>query len=131
MLRSCRTTSVTSNTFRSVTKFASRNTASLTIKKDLKPSNLKLPLRNRAVTLALTPYKPFSISLERYASQVDKIDRKHESELKQEKVVPHPEEVSTTSTVRDIFHEKGVEAEEKDEPMLAGVYSDWVGFRHM
>ena len=44
-----------------------------------------------------------------------------------EKLEPNPEEVSTTSSVHQVFHEKGVEEGEKDEDMLAGVKADLVG----
>lgn len=39
---------------------------------------------------------------------------------------PHPEEVSSISTVHQVFAEKGVEEPEKDEDMLAGVKADLV-----
>ena len=48
--------------------------------------------------------------------------------MEYEKIVPHPEEVSATSTVHEVFHEKGVEEVEKDEDMLAGVKADLVSF---
>ena len=77
-------------------------------------------------------HKPFTTSLQRYAthpgSPFDKIDKKHEEEVEYEKIVPHPEEVSATSTVHEVFHEKGVDEVEKDEDMLAGVKADFVGF---
>lgn len=38
----------------------------------------------------------------------------------------HPEEVSSISTVHQVFAEKGVEEPEKDEDMLAGVKADLV-----
>ena len=49
--------------------------------------------------------------------------------MEHEKLEPHPEEVSTTSSVHQVFHEKGVEEGEKDEDMLAGVKADLVGIR--
>lgn len=79
---------------------------------------------------ALVPHKPFSTSLQRYATHpgnpFDKIDKKHEEAVEHEKIVPHPEEVSATSTVHEVFHEKGVAEEEQDEDMLAGVKADFV-----
>ena len=82
--------------------------------------------------LALVPHKPFSTSLQRYSTHpgnpFDKIDKKHEEALEHEKIEPHPEEVSATSSVHQIFQEKGVEEPEKDEDMLAGVKADLVGF---
>ena len=86
--------------------------------------------QNRA-PLALVPRKPFSTSLQRYATQpgnpFDKIDKKHEEALEHEKIEPHPEEVSASSSVHQVFAEKGVEEPEKDEDMLAGVKADLVG----
>ena len=40
--------------------------------------------------------------------------------------MPNPEEVSATSSVHQVFHEKGVDDSEKDEDMLAGVKADIV-----
>ena len=87
-------------------------------------------LRNPS-SLALTVRKPLSTSLQRYASSVsgspyDTIDKKHEEAVEREKVEPHPNEVTTTSSVHQVFHEKGVEEEEKEEDVLAGVKSDLV-----
>ncbi len=48
--------------------------------------------------------------------------------MEHEKIEPHPDEVSASSSVHQIFHEKGVEEEEKDEDMLAGVKADFVSF---
>lgn len=83
--------------------------------------------------LALVPHKPFSTSLQRYATHpgnpFDKIDKKHEEVVEHQKIEPHPEEVSASSTVHQVFGEKGVEeSEEKDEDMLAGVKADFVSF---
>ena len=83
--------------------------------------------------MALIPHKPFSTSIQRYSTHpgnpFDKIDKKHEHALEGEKLEVHPEEVSATSSVHQIFHEKGVEEEEKDEDMLAGVKADFVRTR--
>lgn len=81
----------------------------------------------RPAKLALTLHKPFSTSLQRYASPVDKIDKKHEDVVGNEVIESHPDEVSSTSSVHQVFHEKGVPDEEKDEDMLAGVKADLVG----
>ena len=83
------------------------------------------------MTLAVTIHRPLSTSLQRLqtttASPVDRIDRKHEEVVEHEKLEPHPEEVSATSSTHEIFHEKGVEDPEKDVDMLAGIKSDLVG----
>ena len=48
--------------------------------------------------------------------------------MEHEKIEPHPEEVTSTSSVHPVFGEKGVEEEEKDEDMLAGIKADIVNF---
>lgn len=48
--------------------------------------------------------------------------------MEHEKIEPHPEEVTASSSVHQVFAEKGVEESEKDEDMLAGVKADLVGF---
>lgn len=76
----------------------------------------------------LATLKPFSTSV-RYASSikpVDKINHKEENESGSAVIEAHPETVSLDSSVRQVFKEKGKEEQEDDEPMLAGVYSDWV-----
>ena len=74
----------------------------------------------------------FNTSLQRYSTHpgnpYDKIDKKHEEAVEQEKIEAHPEEVSAVSSVHQVFEEKGVEEEEKDEDMLAGVKADFVRF---
>lgn len=47
--------------------------------------------------------------------------------MEHEKIEPHPEEVTASSSVHQVFAEKGVEEPEKDEDMLAGVKADFVG----
>ena len=79
----------------------------------------------------MTVYKPFATGLQRYATTTsgtpfDHIDKRQEKDLAQNELEPHPEEVSSSSSVHQIFHEKGVEEEEKDEDMLAGVWADLV-----
>ena len=85
----------------------------------------------RPASLALTAYRPISTSLQRYATTTaeppfEQVDRKHEKAVAKEELELHPEEVSSDSTVHQVFHEKGVPDEEKEEDMLAGVYSDLV-----
>lgn len=60
------------------------------------------------------------------AGPYDKVDVKHEREIEHEKLEQNPEEVSTSSSVHQNFHEKGTEEPEKDEDMLAGVKADFV-----
>ncbi|KAL8683539.1 MAG: hypothetical protein Q9186_000451 [Xanthomendoza sp. 1 TL-2023] len=79
----------------------------------------------RSITLALTAYRPLSTSLQRCADiPADKIDKKHEKAVAGEELEPHPEEVSMASSVHQVFEEKGTPETEKEEDMLAGVYSD-------
>ena len=94
-----------------------------------------LSVGQRPKSLALTLYKPFGTSLQRCAtnprSPLDKIDRKHEEAVEHEAIEVHPEEVSASSSVHQIFHEKGTEEPEKDEDMLAGVKSDFVSSKFL
>ena len=64
--------------------------------------------------------------MQRYQGPFDRPDREHEEKLQQQKLEAHPEEVSTTSSVHQVFHEQGVEDQERDEDMLAGVKADFV-----
>jgi len=133
MLRSGRTSTlarlslryVTSTTSRTTTSFARANATRLAI-------SLELAVQ-KPLPLALALHKPFSTSLQRYASQpgnpFDRIDRKHEEKVEHEVLEPHPEEVSTTSSVHQVFYEKATEEPERDEDMLAGVKADLVGLR--
>ncbi|KAL9038805.1 MAG: hypothetical protein Q9180_002911, partial [Flavoplaca navasiana] len=86
----------------------------------------------KSTSLALTAYRPLSTSLQRWAiappkhpeTPYDHIDKKHEKDVGKSELEPHPEEVSMDSSVHQVFQEKGVPETEKDEDMLAGVYSD-------
>ena len=127
MLRSCHASSLARSSLRSVTRSSIRGHVNNATRDGLISPLNRLVNHRSPVTTALSVYKPFSTSLLRLAQTYDKIDRKHEEELEHEKLVPHPEEVSPTSTVHEVFHEKGVEDPEKDEDMLAGMKSDWVG----
>ena len=113
---------VHSTTARAATKPAS----TLSLKHQ---SSQYLTLRRPPVS-ALIVHRPLSTSLQRYATHpgnpFDKIDKKHEEAVEHEQLPQHPEEVSSTSSVHEIFHEKGVEEAEKDEDMLAGVKADLV-----
>ena len=85
------------------------------------------PGSRRPTSLALTTFEPFTTSLQRYAT-ADHIDIKHERKVAGQELEKHPNEVSSTSSVHQIFHEQGVEEEpkEKDDDMLAGVKHDLV-----
>lgn len=132
MLRSGRANSLARSALRSKTLRGTRSTSRFTpqTSKPLIPHGERL---KRLTTLALTAYRPLSTSLQRYAttpahpeSPYDAIDKKHEESVGKEELEPHPEEVSTASSVHQVFEEKGVPDTEKDEDMLAGVYSDIV-----
>ena len=90
------------------------------------PMPRSTPRALRPSSLALTTYKPFTTSLQRFQS-ANTIDTKHEAQVLQKHLKAHPDQVSTTSSVHQVFHEKGVkEEEEKGEDMLAGVKGDLV-----
>ena len=81
--------------------------------------------------LALTTGRPVNLALPRYATTTagppyDRIDEKTETKISHEELEARPEEVSTGSSVRHVTHEVGVEEEESDIDMLAGVKSDLV-----
>jgi hypothetical protein len=80
----------------------------------------------RPSSLALTAYKSFTTSLQRFQTG-SAIEIKHEKEVGKQPLEAHSEEVSTVSSVHQIFEEKGVEeVEDKGEDMLAGVKGDLV-----
>ena len=76
--------------------------------------------------LALSPFRPCSLALQRYASTVDPLSQRSEDKTGNTELEHHPEAVSTESSVRHVFHEEGVEEQEKDVDMLAGIKSDLV-----
>lgn len=85
----------------------------------------------KPVTTSLGLYKPLSTNTQHYADApgISAVELKHEQEIAHRKLRPHPDEVSTSSSVHQVFHEKGEQIKEEDEPdMLAGVWSDLVGF---
>lgn len=85
------------------------------------------PRSLRPSSLALTTYKPFTTSLQRYQTS-NTLDPKHEKEVAKEPLERHPDQVSSVSSVHQVFHERGVkETEDKGEDMLAGVKGDLVG----
>jgi hypothetical protein len=134
MIRSGHAASLARSSLRHVPSSTARNQSSLArTYRSIQQASRGLNVQNSS-PLALTLHKPFSTSLQRHAIQpaprdpFDKIDKKHEEAVQNQKLEPHPEEVSMDSSVHAIFHEKGVEEPEKDEDMLAGVKSDLVGF---
>ncbi|KAL8850409.1 MAG: hypothetical protein Q9221_004641 [Calogaya cf. arnoldii] len=131
MLRSGRASSLTRSVLRSNTLRGTRNTSHWTSQTSKPVIPLKVRL-GQSTSLALTAYRPLSTSLQRRAvappkhpeSPYDNIDPKHEQAVAKGELEPHPEEVSLNSSVHQVFQEKGVPETEKDEDMLAGVYSD-------
>lgn len=133
MIRSGHAASLTRSSLRHVPSSTARTAWRLARTYHLKQQNSRASALPKPCPLALSLYKPFSTSLQRYATTsdpgkpIDKIDRKHEEVVEREKIEAHPEEVSVDSSVHQVFHEKGVEEPEKDEDMLAGVKADIVG----
>lgn len=91
----------------------------------------RIPKIQRPLGQALIAHKAFGISNPKYASTEtrnpsDHVDKKEEAELGRKKLENHPEEVSSVSSVHQVFHEKAEVEEEPDVDMLAGIKSDWV-----
>lgn len=130
MLQSGGAASLSRASLRYVSSTTARSTSNLAHASNLRQKAPRFIGAQSRAPLALVPHKPFTTSLQRYATHpgnpFDKIDKKHEEALEHEKIEPHPQEVSTMSTVHQVFHEKGVEEPEKDEDMLAGVKADLV-----
>ncbi|KAL9119620.1 MAG: hypothetical protein Q9187_003826 [Circinaria calcarea] len=92
-------------------------------------SGTSVSCTRRVPPTALTPFKPVSRVLQRYASTTspyDHIDKRKEEGVAKMHIEPHPEAVSVDSTVRHVMREEGVEDQERDIDMLAGVKSDLV-----
>lgn len=130
MLRSGPARSLRRSTLRLVTSSGGRTTTSFACRDARSKSAVYLVSSRQPGGLALTVHKPFSTALQRYATTsgtaFDHIDHKHERAVAKTEIEPHPEEVSTVSSVHQVFEEKGVEEPEKDEDMLAGVWQDLV-----
>ena len=130
MLRSGRAASLSRASLRYVSSTNAHTTRNLAHASSLPKQAPRLVSVQSRATLALVSYKPFSTSLQRYATHpenpINKIDTKHEEVVEHEKLEAHPEDVSETSSVHQVFHEKGVPEEPPDEDMLAGLKSDLV-----
>lgn len=73
--------------------------------------------------VALTKFKPITTSLMRYATgPYDKIDPKEQREVLEAKLEAHPDDVSSGSSVRQVFERSPAPPHEDD--MLAGIKSD-------
>lgn len=132
MIRSGCSSTLARSSLRYVPSTTSRTTTSLARANAVRKSvSLDIAL-HKPSPLALALQKPFSTSVQRYATHpgnpFDKIDKKHEQKVEHEVLEPEPEHVSSTSSVHQVFHEKATEEPEKDEDMLAGVKADLVGF---
>ena len=132
MLRSGGAASLSRAALRYISSTSARTTSNLAYASHLQQQTPRLTGAQNRAALALVPHKPFSTSLQRYSTHpgnpYDKINTKHEEVVEHEKIEAHPEEVSAVSSVHQVFQEKGVEEEEQDEDMLAGVKADFVGF---
>ena len=76
-------------------------------------------------------HKPACLALSRQASTHavppgEQINTKREEKIAEKPIEPDPGAVSIDSSVRHMFHEEGVEEQEPDTDMLAGVKSDLV-----
>ena len=82
-------------------------------------------LSRSPTTRALALRNPPATSLVRYQT-TRSINRDQESKQLQQRLHPEPESVSTDSTVRSVFHEKGEEDAEPEIEMSAGIKQDFV-----
>ena len=131
LFRSAQQTQLARSPFRLLTTPRTRSTSNLSRHNGFRPPISRVSQPRKPVTLALTIHKPLCTSLQRYqsttASPYDHIDKKHEEAVEREKLERHPDEVSPTSSVHQIFHEQGVEDPEPETDMLAGIKQDLVG----
>lgn len=131
MLRSGSAASLTRSSLRYVSSPIGRKTSTFAGVPRLRPLILRNLVLPKPSGLALVLRKPLSTSLQRYSGPYDHPDYEREKEVGQRKLVANPEEVSPTSSVHEVFHEKGVEEQEKDEDMLAGVKADIVSLSYI
>lgn len=75
--------------------------------------------------LALAVRNPVALSLVRYQT-TRSIDHDREARLAQKQIEPHPEEVSSDSTVRHVLDEEGDAEREPEVQMTAGIKQDFV-----
>ncbi|KAL8939912.1 MAG: hypothetical protein Q9216_003101 [Gyalolechia sp. 2 TL-2023] len=132
MLRTGPTSSLARSAYRLTTSHARGRAASYLAFRTSRPFTSRIEGFKQSPSLAMTAYRPLSTSLQRYAtttaeSPYDQVDKKFEKKVAKEELEHHPEQVSTTSSVHQVFHEKGVPDQEDDVDMLKDVYSDLVG----
>lgn len=73
----------------------------------------------------------FRLGQQRYETKYDKPDLKAEEKISHRTLTPHPELVSSSSTIHPAFSEQGVAEPEQDPDMLRGVRSDIVRRNHI
>ncbi|MCJ1294225.1 hypothetical protein MMC34_005782 [Xylographa carneopallida] len=128
MLRTGTTRALTRSLLGSPTA-SSRHTSTISLLHAQIQSRTRQSQLRRPSSSAIGQYQQSSTALGRYASThpgtpFDHIDKKHEKDVAKVAIEPHPEDVSTLSSVRQVMHEEGVEDQERDVDMLAGVKSD-------
>lgn len=112
-----------------------RNASRLTSIENRWPLTLRAGAVRHPKNLGLIRHKPLTTSLQKYASTQVFVPpdpeqiAKEQALLYMQKIEPHPEAVSSVSSVRQVLHEKEEEPpEEEDIDMLAGVKSDLVRY---
>ena len=135
MLRTGTTRALTRSLLGSPTA-SSRHTSTISLLHAQIQSRTRQSQLRRPSSSAIGQYQQSSTALGRYASThpgtpFDHIDKKHEKDVAKVAIEPHPEDVSTLSSVRQVMHEEGVEDQERDVDMLAGVKSDLVSSNYI
>ena len=135
MLRTGAVRSVAHSFVKATTPVSRTNLVQSVLKRQLY-TNAKTSSFRSASTVALTLHKPQTKALLRYSSSnvkdeppYDHINAKQEDKYAHEKMEVHPESVSAQSSVRSVSGEEGVEEQEKDVDMMAGVKADLVRSR--
>ncbi|MCJ1391505.1 hypothetical protein MMC18_004369 [Xylographa bjoerkii] len=128
MLRNGATRSLTRSFLKSPS-VSSRYTSTISLLQAHPQASTLASQFRRPSSLAINLCSPTGTALQRYASThpgtpFDHIDKKHEKDVAKTEIEPHPEDVSTLSSVRQVMHEEGVEDKERDVDMLAGVKAD-------